>query len=60
MEIVGTGQGFTIAQLCVVVNALIGIYWLKSPDPKSRAAKMTLIVVTIAMIGGVMLGNLNS
>lgn len=60
MEIIGTGPGFTIAQLCVVVNALIGIFWLKSPAPKSRAATLTLIGVIIAMIGGVILGNLKA
>lgn len=57
MQIIGTGKGFTIAQLCVVVNALVGIYILKEPDPKSRAAKLTLIGVLIAMAGGVLLGN---
>ncbi len=59
MEIIGTGRGFTIAQLCVVVNALIGVYILKEPDPKSRAAKLTLIGVIIAMVGAVVIGNIN-
>lgn len=58
MEIVGTGRGFTIAQLCVVVNALVGVYILKEPNPKSKAAKLTLIGVVIAMVGGVILGNI--
>lgn len=58
MEIVGTGRGFTIAQLCVVVNALVGVYILKEPNPKSKAAKLTLVGVVIAMIGGVILGNI--
>ena len=58
MQIIGTGRGFTIAQLCVVVNALVGVYILKEPHPKSRAAKLTLIGVVIAMIGGVLLGNI--
>ena len=34
----GAGRGFTIAQLSVVVNALVGILWLKDPHPRSRAA----------------------
>ncbi len=55
-ENLGTGQGFTIAQLCVVVNALIGIYWLKNPDPKSRAAKLTLLGVIVAAAGGMLFG----
>jgi len=58
MEIVGTGKGFTIAQLCVVVNALVGVYILKEPDPKSKAAKLTLIGVIIATAGGLILGNI--
>ncbi len=58
MERIGTGKGFTIAQLCVVVNALIGVFILKNPKPKSKAATWTLIGVIIAMVGGVILGNL--
>lgn len=60
MELIGTGKGFTIAQLCVVVNALVGVYILKEPDPKSKAAKLTLIGVVIATLGGVLLGNIKS
>jgi glucose uptake protein len=55
---IGAGRGFTIAQLAVVVNALIGVYWLKDPQPKTRAATLTLIGCMLAMIGGVVLGNL--
>ncbi len=58
MQIIGTGKGFTIAQLCVVVNALVGIYILKEPSPKSKAAKLTLVGVVIAMIGAVLFGNM--
>jgi glucose uptake protein len=60
MELIGTGRGFTIAQLCVVVNALIGIFWMKNPKPGTRAARLTLIGVTIATLGGIVLGNLKS
>ena len=52
----GTGQGFAVAQLCMVVNALIGIYVFKTPDPKSKAAKLTLIGVLIAAVGGAIFG----
>ena len=55
---IGAGRGFTIAQLAVVVNALIGVYLLKDPRPKTRAATLTLIGCVLAMIGGVVLGNL--
>lgn len=54
----GAGKGFTIAQLSVVVNALIGIYILKEPQPKTRAALLTLIGCTLATVGGILLGNL--
>ena len=60
MELIGTGRGFTIAQLCVVVNALIGIFWLKNPKPKTRAATLTLFDILIATLGGLLLGNLKS
>jgi glucose uptake protein len=54
----GAGKGFTIAQLSVVVNALIGIYILRDPQPKTRAATLTLLGCILATIGGIILGNL--
>lgn len=57
VDLIGAGKGFTIAQLCVVVNALVGVFILKEPNPKSRAAKLTLLGVVIAVIGGVILMN---
>ena len=54
----GTGRGFTISQLSVVVNALVGIFWLKDPEPKSRAAWLTFFGCVLATIGGILLGNL--
>ena len=36
---VGTGVGFTIAQLSLLVNASVGIWVFKMPRPGSRAAK---------------------
>jgi glucose uptake protein len=58
IEELGAGKGFTISQLSVVVNALIGIYWLKDPRPKSRAAALTLAGCVLATIGGVVFGNI--
>jgi glucose uptake protein len=55
---VGTGKGFTIAQLSIVVNALIGIYILKNPQPRTRAASMTLVGCVMATLGAIILGNL--
>jgi len=55
-ENLGTGQGFAIAQLCMVVNALLGIYLFKTPKPRSKAANLTLIGVLIAAIGGAVFG----
>ena len=59
MEHLGTGKGFTIAQLCVVVNALLGIFWEQTPRPGTRAAYLTLAGVVVATIGAAVLGNLN-
>lgn len=58
MGILGTGKGFTIAQLAVAVNALVSIYMLKEPQPKSRAARITLVGVLVAMAGALMLGSI--
>ncbi len=55
---IGMAKGFTIAQMCVVVNALVGIFILKNPPPGSRAARLTFVGVVLATLGGVMLGNL--
>jgi glucose uptake protein len=55
---IGAGRGFTIAQLAVVVNALIGVYGLKDPRPGTRAATLTLTGCVLAMVGGILLGNL--
>lgn len=60
MEGIGTGKGFTIAQLCVVVNALAGIFLFKNPPPGSKAAWRTLTGVLIATMAGAVLGNLKS
>jgi glucose uptake protein len=57
-EALGTGRGFTIAQLGVVVNALIAILVLRDPRPGTRAATITFVGVLLATLGGVVLGNL--
>jgi glucose uptake protein len=54
----GAGKGFTIAQISLVVSALIGIYWLHEPAPKTRAARLTFIGCVLATIGGIVLGNI--
>jgi glucose uptake protein len=46
------GARFYSAQLAMVVNALIGVYWLKDPQPKTRAATLTRVGCGLAMIGG--------
>lgn len=52
----GAGRGFTIAQLSVVVNALMRIFILKYPAPHTRAAAMNLVGCILATIGGIVLG----
>jgi glucose uptake protein len=53
---IGAGKGFTIAQLSLVVNALLGVFWLHDPAPKSRAAVSVLVGSVLAMVGCVLLG----
>jgi len=53
---VGTGVGFTIAQLSLLVNASIGIWVFKTPEPGSRAARIALAGILIAGIGGGVIG----
>ncbi|MGC1479402.1 MAG: GRP family sugar transporter [Chthoniobacterales bacterium] len=60
MSAIGTGRGFTIAQLCIVVNALAGIYLLGQPASGSRAAKLTLTGSAVGILGGAIVGNLRS
>jgi glucose uptake protein GlcU len=49
---VGTGAGFTIAQLSLVVNAGIGIWVFHVPQPRTRQARKVLAGIVIAGIGG--------
>jgi glucose uptake protein len=55
---VGTGAGFTIAQLSLLVNASVGIWVFKVPTPGSRAAHTALAGILLAGIGGTILGAL--
>ncbi|MBN1259231.1 MAG: hypothetical protein JXB35_00990 [Anaerolineae bacterium] len=55
---IGAGKGFTISQLSVVVSALIGIYGLREPPPKTRAARLIFAGCVLATVGGIVLGNL--
>jgi len=54
----GAGRGFTLSQLSVVVNGLVGVYWLKDPPARSRAGILTLAGCVLATLGGILLGNL--
>jgi glucose uptake protein GlcU len=55
---VGTGVGFTIAQLSLLVNASIGIWLFKVPPPGSHAAKLATAGILIAGTGGALIGAL--
>jgi glucose uptake protein GlcU len=55
---VGTGVGFTIAQLSLLVNASIGIWVFKVPKPGTPAAKLALAGILIAGAGGAVIGAL--
>jgi glucose uptake protein len=56
MERIGIGRGFAIAQLCLVVNALAGIYWLRTPSPQTPAARRVFAGCLAAALGGTALG----
>ncbi len=58
IDLLGAGKGFTISQLSIVVNALVGIYILKDPLPGTRVARLTLAGCIVAMVGGILLVNL--
>lgn len=58
VEQLGAGRGFTIAQLGVVINAFVGVYFLKDPKPGTRAAALIVGGSLLATLGGVILGNL--
>jgi glucose uptake protein GlcU len=49
---VGTGTGFTIAQLSLAVNAGVGIWIFHVPEPGTRQARKVLTGIVIAGIGG--------
>jgi glucose uptake protein GlcU len=55
---VGTGVGFTIGQLSLLVNASIGIWLFRMPPPGSRAAKLAVTGILIAGAGGAIIGAL--
>jgi glucose uptake protein len=56
----GAGRGFTISQLAIVVNAIVGIQVFREPPPGSRAARRTLAGCVLATLGGVLLGTVKS
>lgn len=55
---VGTGVGFTIAQLSLLVNAGVGIWIFKVPTPGSRAANTAIAGILLAGVGGTVIGAL--
>jgi glucose uptake protein len=58
VEQLGAGRGFTLSQLAVVLNGVVGVFWLKDPPPGTRAARLTLVGCVLATLGGILLGNL--
>lgn len=53
---VGTGVGFTIAQLSLLVNASFGIWVFKEPPPGSRAARTAMAGILLAGVSGTVIG----
>lgn len=55
---VGTGAGFTIAQMSLLVNATIGIWIFRVPRPGTPAARTVFAGIVIAGVGGALIGAL--
>jgi glucose uptake protein GlcU len=55
---VGTGVGFTIAQLSLLVNASIGIWVFKVPPPGTRPARIAIAGIMVAGVSGCAIGAL--
>ena len=55
---VGTGTGFTIAQLSLLVNASIGVWVFHTPKPGTPQARRVLAGILIAGAGGCVVGAL--
>jgi len=53
---VGTGTGFTIAQLSLLLNASIGIWAFHVPKPGTPQARKVLAGILIAGAGGCVIG----
>jgi len=53
---VGTGTGFTIGQLGLLVNASIGIWVFRRPAPGTRAAHAVMAGILVAGVGGGVIG----
>jgi glucose uptake protein len=53
---VGTGTGFTIAQLSLLVNAGVGIWAFHVSRPGKPAARKVIAGIVIAGIGGCVIG----
>jgi glucose uptake protein GlcU len=56
---VGTGTGFTIAQLSLAVNASIGIWIFHVPEPGTRQTRKVLAGIVIAGIGGCVIATMH-
>lgn len=56
MERIGVGPGFAVAQLCLVVNSLTGVWFLREPAPSSPQAKRLLTGSAAAVVAGALLG----
>ncbi|HEX4788416.1 MAG TPA: GRP family sugar transporter [Actinospica sp.] len=55
---IGTGAGFTVAQLSLLVNAGVGIWVFRVPAPGSRPARFALAGIALAGVGGTVIGAL--
>jgi glucose uptake protein GlcU len=56
---VGTGTGFTIAQLSLLVNASLGIWIFRVPEPGTRQARTVVAGIVLAGLGGLAIAGMH-
>lgn len=59
MELIGTGKGFTISQVAIVLAALYSVFVFRNPPYKTRGAFFIFIGIVLSLIGSLILGNIS-
>jgi glucose uptake protein len=59
MELIGTGKGFTISQVAIVLAAVYSVFLFKNPPFKTRGAFFVFTGIVLSVIGSIILGNIS-